>query len=103
MSRKDFWRFPVVAVVLVGLVVGTCVAGLAEASSATDQVCGAVKGEELSSSKTPSPSLWAVPIEQSVLPLRPSESRCSTVDLPLNLVLDPLRGDLSPRAPPTLL
>jgi len=102
MSQKDYWQARVVAGALVGLLLGICLAGPAEAASPTSQVCAAVKGEEVSSSKTLSPSVLAVPAEYSVLALRPSESGCSPLDPTPNLVAANLWGDLVSRAPPPL-
>lgn len=103
MTRSGPWTFSVAAVVLVGLIVGTCVTGLAEASSATDRVCAAVKGEELSLFKTPSPSLWAVPVDHTFLPLGLLQSGRSHLDPVQDLVSAHLWGDCSSRAPPALL
>jgi len=100
MSRKGFWRFPVVAVVLVGLILGACLTALAETASNAYQVCGAVKGEEISTSKTSSPSLWAVPVDHAILPLGLLPSRCTPLPLTPDLVSANLWGDLSARAPP---
>jgi len=103
MSRKDFWRFPVVAIVLVGLVLGTCLTGLAQAASFTYPVCGAAKVEELSASKTSSLALWAVPVDHGILPLGLLPSRCTPLPLTPDRVSANLWEDISSRAPPTLL
>lgn len=103
MSHKGALRFSVVAVLLVGLVLGTCLTALAEAASHTSQICAVVKGEELSSSKTVSGGLLAVLVEHHVLPRGLSRSKCSPLDLTADLISANLWGDLSPRAPPPLL
>jgi hypothetical protein len=91
------------AVILVLLVGATCLTALAEAASHTYQVCAAAKGEGVSSSKTPLPNLWAVPIAPIILPPELLPSRHAPLEPAPDLLSAALRGDLASRAPPTLL
>lgn len=103
MSRHAFWWFSTVAVVLVGLVLGTCLSGLAEAVSPAYRVCSAVKGEELSPSKTSPLSLVEVPVASGTLPRELPLVGAFSVDLTPDCISAVLYEDLSSRAPPTLL
>lgn len=103
MTRTGPWTFSVAAVVLVGLIVGTCLTGLAEASSATDRVCAAVKGEELSSSKTPPLTLLEVPLAHSAVPRELPLGGALPVDLTPDFISAIFYEDLSSRSPPALL
>lgn len=91
------------AVVLMLLVVATCLTALAEAASHTYQVCATAKGEEISSSRTPLPSLWALPIPHIILPLELLPSRHAPPEPASDLPTVALRGELASRAPPSLL
>jgi len=103
MSRHAFWRFPVIAVALAGLILGTCLAGLAEAASPAYRVCSAVNGEELSASKSPPLSLLEIPVAHTSLPRELPPSGTFRIDLTPDFVsADPCQ-DLSSRAPPLLL
>lgn len=103
MSPNEFWRFPAVVIALAGLILVTCLPVLLEVASPTPRVCTAVKGEEVSPSKTSFPSLWAAPAEPKIVPQGLLQSRHSPVDPTPDLVSAHLGGDLSCRAPPTLL
>lgn len=96
-------RLPLVALVLVGALVATCLTALGEASSPMSRACGAVKGEKLSASKASPPSLPAVPITHQPLPAHPSPSGCAPLDTTPALFSVHLWGDFASRAPPSVL
>jgi hypothetical protein len=100
---QRFWRFAVIAIGLVGLILGTCLAAPADATPDPYRVCGAAKAEELSTAKTSSPELGAVPVDHRVLSPGVLQSGRLPLDLTSSLVPVILWGDSSPRAPPTLL
>lgn len=103
MRARGFAGFPIVALVLVGVVLAACVAALGEASSPMSRACGAVTGEELSASKASPPSLLAVPITHHPLPVELSLSGCAPLDSGLALFSAQFWSDLASRAPPILL
>ncbi len=100
MSRNGLRRFPVV---LAGLILGTCLAGLAEPASPAHRVCSAVQGEELSASKTSHLSLLEVPLALGILPRELALAGAFPVNLTPDFVSTDLYGDLSSRAPPLRL
>jgi hypothetical protein len=103
MSWQAFWRMSIVALVPVGLTLGTCLTELAEAAARSHQVCAVVKGDEISRIKTPYPSLCAVPLGPGMLPGRLLQSRSVPLDLAPDVVSASLGGDLFSRAPPIRL
>jgi hypothetical protein len=100
---REFARLPLVALVLVGALVATCLTALGEASSPMSRACGAVKGEELSASKASPPGFLAVPISYHPLPAQLLPSGCAPLDHTPAFFSVQLWGDLVPRAPPILL
>lgn len=103
MSRDGFQRFPVVAVLLGVLILGACLAGLAESASPAYRVCSVAKGEELSASKTSPLSLSEVSVVRSTLPGELPLSWALPVELTLHFLSADLCEHPSSRAPPTLL
>lgn len=103
MRRTGPWSCSVVAVLLAGLILGTCLTALAEAAFPSSRVCAAEKGEEVGPSKWSSPSLWAVPVDHNLLPQGLSESRSFSLCPTPDLVSANLSGEISSRAPPLLL
>lgn len=102
--RIQFGRLlSLMAFVVVGLSVGGCLLALAEVASPTRYLCGPVNGEEISPSKAPSPSPWALPAESNSLSVGLPLSRCAPPLLIPKPVSAYLGADLSSRAPPTLL
>lgn len=101
-SRPGPWRLSILAVSLVGLLLGTCLTAPVESASPTTRVCAAAQGGEISLSKTLSPSLWAVGVEHSLLPRKLPQFKCSPLDLTEDFISVNLWGNLSSRAPPTL-
>lgn len=103
MNRHNYRWMPVFVAALVGLVLGLCLADLAEAASYTYRVCSAVKSEELSASKTSPPTLVPLAVGDCTLlgGLGPSGSA------PLDPTPAPPSAwsweGLSSRAPPALL
>ena len=102
MSPRDIRRFPVLALLLAGLVVGVCLTDLAEAASYNYRVCTVVTGGEVSLSKT-APLIPAVVPVGYVLFEGLQPSGIGPLDPTPDLKSNTFWQDLSSRAPPTLL
>lgn len=94
--------FSVLAVLLIGVLLGGCLTALAEAAYPTSHECAAVKADEVSPSKTSSPNLWVVPVAYSIVPPELLQSRCAPLDRTPLPVSANLWGDRFSRAPPAL-
>ena len=92
--------FRTLAVLLIGSLLGTCVAALAASAPRDHQDCGAVKVQEPGVSKT-SPGFMALPVDAGLRPISQSPPRCANVELDTDLPSADLSGDLASRAPPT--
>lgn len=103
VRARGFAGSPLVALVVVGAVVATCLTALGEASSPMSRACGAVKGEELGTAKASPPSPLAVPIIHQPVPPQLSPSGCAPLDPAPALFFLQRWGDLASRAPPILL
>lgn len=103
MSPRQIRRFPVLALLLAGLVVGFCLTtDLAEAASYNYRVCTVVTGGEVSSSQT-APLIPAVVAVGYVLFEGLQPSGIGPLDPTPDLKSNTFWQDLSSRAPPTLL
>ncbi len=100
MSRSVTWRDPAVALLLVGLVLAVCLRESAEASSVGGHACTAISTEQLTLSKTPLLSLWAIAIEVGTSLDRLQLLSAALPEAPLDFVSVALWGDRSSRSPP---
>jgi len=98
--RRVHASISVLALVVIGLMLGACLTESSEGASASHHICAAVAGDQISLFKTSSPSVSAVPVERS-LPLgKLGQSRYAPPELIENLAPVALWADLSSRSPP---
>ncbi len=100
MGERFMRLLPSMAVVLVGLLLGTCVTALAAVGSPPASACGPGTTEEIGSVKAPLLGLWALAEPTIILPTGLFSYTRLRSPVPSPLRLDVLWGDFVSRAPP---
>lgn len=103
MSQRSTHIISLMALVMAGLFLGTCVTALAAVGSPPTGTCGPGTAEEIGAAKAPIVSLWASAGPTVVLPIDLSTSARLLPPIPSPLRSALLWGNLVSRAPPTLL
>lgn len=100
MSQRSTHIISLMALVMAGLFLGTCVTALAAVGSPPTGTCGPGTAEEISSGKAPLVGLWAPVQPTFALPIAPSTLTRFLPPIPSSVRLDLLWGDFVSRAPP---
>ena len=100
MSQRATHIISLMALVMAGLLLGTCVTALAAMGSPPTGACGPGKAEEIGSAKAPIVSLWALAEPTVVLPIDLFTSTRLLPPIPSPLRSALLWGDFVSRAPP---
>jgi len=100
MGKKFMHLLPPIALVMAGLLLGTCVTALAAMGSPPTGACGPGKAEEIGSAKAPFVSLLALAEPTVVLPIDLFTSTRLLPPFHSPLRLNLLWSDSASRAPP---